>query len=253
MIYKTIFSLLLMCFSCTFSAYSQLKPKIKHGPFVENDTTFLLKKYYPGYTQSIFIEKNKDSGFYKRLLNFKLNDYAVKEFEDYINSYIKKNPGSIQKHELYNLPTEWVPLYLYQGEYYLYSPSEGGFNGRRQLTPSILTCHYLDGPRPFIISSVKRLSPVVYHIKTTDAIANSDLLQAPENLYIYIVDPANEIAVWQYTDNAGKPFYKLYVSTKKARQFNMIAWDSRHEKEFDEFKFDQINFKKLIEQCKNKP
>lgn len=252
MIHKTIYFLLLTSLIGISSVYAQEKVTIKKGPFVENDTTFLLKKYYSDFTQSVYIEKNRKSRPYKRLLNFTLSESDINQYKDLIKVYTEKNYTLHKKHELYNLPGNWVPLYSYQGKYYLYCPCEGGFNGRRQINDSTLICNYIDGPYPFIINSTKQLSPTVYLIKTAESYSNGDLIRKPKDLYIYIIDPVNEIAVWQYTTNAGKPSYTLYVSEKKARNFDMVVWDCSYEKEFDEFEFDQIDFEKLIEQCKNK-
>lgn len=252
MVYRIIHIILLAYFIGISSVDAQEKVITKQGPFVENDTTFLLKKYYPDFTQSIYIEKNKESSPYKHLLNFTMSDYGIDQYNELMKIYTEKNPGPFKKHKLYNLPGNWVPLYLYRGEYYLYSPSEGGLNGRRQINPFTLICNYIDGPYPYIINSVKQLSPTVYHITTVESCSNTDLLRKPSDLYIYMIDPVNEIAVWQYTANNGKPSYTLYVSEKKARNFNMIVWHTPYEKEFDEFEFDQIDFQKLIEQCKNK-
>ncbi|MDD3039140.1 hypothetical protein [Bacteroides sp.] len=252
MVHRTIYFILLAYFIGTSSVYAQEKVTTKQGPFVENDTTFLLKKYYSGFTQSIYIEKDKESRPYKRLLNFTMSNYDIDQYNELVEIYTKKNLGPLKTHNLFNLPGNWVPLYLYQGEYYLYSPSEGGLNGRRQINDSTLICNYIDGPYPYIINSVKQPSPAIYHISTLESYSNTDLLRKPSDLYIYMIDPVNEIAVWQYTANDGKPSYTLYVSENKARNFNMIVWNTPYEKEFDEFEFDQIDFKKLIEQCKNK-
>ena len=157
-------------------------------------------------------------------------------------SAIKENTGKkkLKKHNMFGLPKNWLPVHYYNGNYYLYAPSDWGNAGRRILSDSVFINWYMDGPYPQLLQSVSKEKASTYTIKYQ---REKDDLQT---LVIHIIDPKINLAVWEYQRDDGKPSsYKLYVAAPSAANFNMIVNHSNYQKQM-EFKFQEPDYQKLL-------
>ncbi len=99
----------------------------------QKDTIFIQREKTAEHYHKIYIEKNRNSNYYKLLTNFKFVDYDLETVRGYNKSF-KKRATPIKKFDLQNIPKEWLPLYKYKSHYYLYAPSDWGNTGRKMIT-----------------------------------------------------------------------------------------------------------------------
>jgi hypothetical protein len=205
------------------------------------DTAFLLREVKKDFYHAVFIEKNRESKLYKRLLDFKYDhDDSIAYNENYKILKVKfKKP--LKKYAVADLKQEWLPLYAYKGKYYLYAPSDWGNAGRRMLTDSTLIYWDMEGPDPKPLLSFKKLNDGKYSLTSQPFYQ----FVKKSNINVYIIDPKNKVAVWE--DNALPAAYRygLYVPVQYAHNFDMVHNYCKTDK-MPEFVFDKIAFKTLI-------
>lgn len=207
-----------------------------------NDTTFLLREVTAHDYHIVYIEKDRNSLYYKYLTAFEIDT------ADWRNSqaYFRKNGVPIRHFKTKDLPAQWLPLYQYKGSYYLYAPSDWGNVNQRIVSDSLLIYRYIDGFYPYVITSLKKISRTEYEIKSKDYMNNEDVLVKPEELKITIIDPKQKIAVWAYKESAADEVrYRLFVPAANARHFDLIVNHGR-QKEMEFEGFEAIDFKKLL-------
>jgi hypothetical protein len=214
------------------------------------DTVFLRKLVFDTVYQgtpyhvynSIYIDTNRNSIHHQVLADFSFT--PTENLAEY-NERIVKRKIRLNKINTLGLPTEWVPLYLYQNKYYVYRPSEPGELRRRILNDSLLIFWFMDGPMPYILQSVTQTDNENWLVKSKDYFIRMEGFIRPEILNIHMIDPVNKVAVWEYKSENEKEYrYELCIPKESIRNFDIIINDS-NEKAM-EFDFDKPDFKKLL-------
>ncbi len=96
-----------------------------------NDTTFLLRETSKIYYHAVYIERNRQSTYYKWLLDFKFDSTENAGFNE-SNQYLKqKHPAPFKKYDLSDLPKEWMPIYSYKKQILRLRTVRAGRNGEK--------------------------------------------------------------------------------------------------------------------------
>jgi predicted transcriptional regulator len=208
----------------------------------KSDTTFLLREVTKDDYHAVYIDHNRQSAAYKRLLNFNLNKYDVNDYRENYRIMKSRHHAPLKKFNLAGLLKQWMPLYLHKGKYYIYSPSEWGTIDRRILTDSTMMYWFMDGLTPEPYQQVKKINNHTYAFKLhsfyTDNPGNTTII-------IHIIDPKNQIAIWEDTGEKGASHYGLYIPRQNARNFDLIVNSCLTEKT-NEFEFDKVDYAKLL-------
>lgn len=104
-----------------------------------------------------------------------------------------------------NLANNWIPLYSYQGEFYLYSPSNWEDYSTLILTDSTIVYSSKDGCLVDLITDFGQPNYTSYNFKTVNNL--HDLV----NVELFIIDPERGITIWKTTHSEGVD-YQLMVS-----------------------------------------
>ncbi|MDP2388634.1 MAG: hypothetical protein Q8M29_19840 [Bacteroidota bacterium] len=222
-----------------------LMPKKDSTLKVINDTTFILREFQgeSKIYHAIYIEKSSKAKKSKWLMDF-IFDKSDKEalLENLKSQKEEAAVKKLKKHNLQGLPKNWLPVYQYHKNYYLYAPSDWGNAGKRILSDSLLINWYMDGPYPELLQSVTKENASTFVIKYKD----NEEGKEDQTLVIHIIDPKIKLAVWEYPSNDGGPaYYRLYIPVAAAPNFDMVVNHCELQKQM-EFKFDEIDFKKLL-------
>lgn len=212
--------------------------------FVENDTVFLSRVSNNSngfhYFEDVYIETNRQSTTFQRVLNRAYNILLDQEEKEYFDDVVKRykdinKQESLVKHPVSDISKGWIPLQSFQGKYYINSID---IFQLFWITDSLYIRNYMDGPTPYIIHSFKKVSPTHYQIH----------LGQKDSLIIdfYIIDDKKKIAI--VVKSMPKSDHKeisLFVSSETAHLFDLIAWNSS-QVPYDHIVYDKIDFQKLI-------
>jgi hypothetical protein len=239
--HKPIFLMLMMALCLTRPQQPALA-KTQVRPTKKSDTTFLLKERDKKSYHIVYIERNRESIFYKNLLDFSItNKFDLKEYKENNIRVKKENPAPFKVYDLKDLPKEWMPIYRYKNKYYIYNPAEWGSIDRRVITDSTIMFWSMEAPerQPFI--NAKRIGKDTYQLKFHSLYPDTVI----KNITIHIIDPKNKIAVWEDLTEAPQYRYGLYVPRENAANFDLIVNYCEQHKT-DEFEFDKIDYKALL-------
>jgi len=202
------------------------------------DTIFLKKRTSPG-DNIVYIEQNRNSKFYKKILDFKLDTYDSAQFAQTRLDLEKQGVRyHNKKSALQGLPRKWVAVHRYKRSYHLYFPADFGVANRKMITDSTICYSNMDGFNPEAIVSLAKRGNNTWDFKVESAAGLSD------HILIHIIDRKTMLAVWEKPDKYN-PQFDLCVPAQNAKNFDMIVNDSNGELP-DEFEFDPINFKQLL-------
>lgn len=258
---KTII-FLLCCFVCSSIQAQADSISKRKGPFIENDTTFLYKHFskdkdnYVAY-ENAYIETNRESKFFQRILSdyyFTFQHGPLSNEEREYNYTIElqkkgKNLQTLKKHSLKGLANKkWIPLNRYKGKYYL-----DGENCKyvTWLTDSVYVHRYMDGPKPYILQSFKKINKRHFYFRYTRGSIYPATNKYTESLYdveLYIVDPKQKIAVTRTLEYDNHAFYyRLWIAHENAASVDMIEYDSNN-MPLRDVPYDRIDFLSLIKE-----
>lgn len=228
------------------SPVSDIKDTIlyhKRGPFVENDTLFLLRSAdnTSGFHdfEDVFIETDRQSKRFQNVLtrgsNMILKEEERNEFNEVLKRSKKNHLEPLIKHPISDISKGWIPLHSFQGKYYINSIDIFYIFW---ITDSLYVRNYMDGPTPYIIRSAKKVSPKHYQLYLG--------YENIKSIDLYVVDDKRKIAV--AVESMPKTSYKrtsLFVSSETAHLFDLIDWNSST-MPVDHLEYDKIDFQKLI-------
>lgn len=117
---------------------------------------------------------------------------------------------------------EYVPLFRYKGEYYLYRPTQ--WHVKRMITPNFIVYDYLDGLYPRGILDFKKISPSSFRMRVIDGNLYGET--SPVDMEIYVIDEKRGIILWRELYGGGEKHDVLFVKTRSASAFDMIVWDT---------------------------
>ena len=212
-----------------------------------NDSLILYKNFKKDFNHIIFIDTSRNSKFYDRLSNFDFGEFHTRTYEGNYKYLKEKYPKSYQKwtssEKRGDLPQDWLPVYQYQNEYFLYAPSDWGNAGKRIINDSSFVYWYMDGPFPEPINSVEKIGDKFsFYIKAFSAPNDTSLNY---KLNIIEIDSKTKLSIFEFPSASGSSKYQLYVPKESATSFNMIVNYCKNWKQ-NEFDFDVINFEELI-------
>ncbi|MDB2657029.1 hypothetical protein N9Y60_03120 [Crocinitomicaceae bacterium] len=206
-----------------------------------HDTLFLRRTVNTSenYTSHnyVYIDTNRSSKYYSWLTSFEFSESNIQSLETYgVNDV--KCADDLKKNEFSGLAKNWLPVYSFNGQYYLYKPSDFGNAGRRIISDNYFIFWYMDGPMPLEILAAKP------QVKNRNVLVYMTLENYPKQCLIHCVDDKRQLYVFEYTQGENKRNYYLYTPAENAQSFDMIV-NTGNEKAW-EYNFDPINFEKLL-------
>jgi hypothetical protein len=196
------------------------------------------------YYNSIYIDPNPGSKYYRRLADFSFDTLAAGGINIFTETLAARKIIR-QKINILDLPKEWVPLFLYKGAYYLYIPSDWGNTMRLMLTDSTFIMRGMEDPWISPLVSLKKINNTLYTIGYLQLFPEKN--PPPERrINIYIIDPVKQVAVWEFPDETDEEYRRmLYVSKEHVKDFPVIVNQSAGKA--TEYDFEKIDFKKLLQ------
>lgn len=208
-----------------------------YGQKARPDTTFIFRQA-GDYYHAIFID-DKNSDYYNKIVDHPYNDVDSLSFKENMIQLKKRYSGSFPRYNLENIHKKWVPIYLYKGNYFVYAPSEWGFNTWVEINDSFFIKYSFDDAAvPAIIQSLKKKNN-----KVTIDVVKPTLEKS--TVKITIIDKKNQIAVFEYSDLTHPYRYRLMVSADNVRNFPIIVNYCEVQKQ-KELQFDTVNYNKLL-------
>ena len=204
------------------------------------DTVFLHREITEDYYHAIYIDTTRQSKFYNRLTDFEFDKSDLQLYQGNYQYVKGKLPNSFKPGKV-DVPEHWIPVFHYKSNYYLYAPADWGNAGRRLINDSAFVYWYMDGPSPVPISNFKKLSENQYVLE----IEPFNSSEKKQQLKIYTIDSETQLSVFEFSDEPEQHRYQLYIPKENAKYFDMIVNYCDNQKQL-EFKFDRIEFDKLI-------
>jgi hypothetical protein len=203
--------------------------------------TILLEKPHG----SIYITNDTTVKYYEWLVPGRGSDDYTQIYRTEMQAVLDSNRIRTKHVSLGDLPREYAPLHFYNGNFYVYSPSDWMSHFNNVLTDSVIIRLETD-PANFVdvIRGFERLSPASARFRITN-------YEDTRFLVIRIVDKKRGIAIWEYQDNNGKMTSRdLRVDVRKVKQFPMIICDCGDAKcGFDWDGFSEPDYDKLIREA----
>ncbi len=209
------------------------------GQKITKDTTFILREVNSKIYHAIFIDNNKNSKYSKWISDFTFNSFDSVSYKGQIDLLKEYPHAGFKKVSLKAITTKWIPLYLYKNRYYAYAPSDRSYNKWIKITDSTFIEYDMEGPMPSKIRSFSNINQRHF------ALHVADVPQKQRKIDAYIIDPKNEIAVFEFSEKNKKPLYRLMVSAKNINRYPVIVnfcVDNRT----SEMEFDTPNFLQLV-------
>lgn len=203
---------------------------------VINDTLFLTKTS----RQVIYIAplKVKDS-LLKSMSDFHINSHDSAELQSLGIDLEKINNNNI---DTSIIPLNWLPLYYYNGKYYLYYRCDDTKIFNISIQSSMLVEWYMYGVTTKLISSIKKEDDKTYLLK----IKNEGNIPSICTLYAFHTVGENEnMTIVESFCQTKESRKALYTSLENAPQFDIIVNDCRYGKN-DGINFDSIDFDMLL-------
>jgi len=233
----TFIGLLLLCFIST--KYQKATLPVSARNKKSTDTIFLRRERGKDFYHIIYIEKNRQSTFYTKLLDFKMDKQDTNAYIQNCRDLDEDLRKSVKKFRLFGFARQWLPVYKYKHKYYLYYPGDTGVENRKMITDSTICYSYMDGWFPYQMLSVKQRDNKSW------TFGMSSFGKAKSTLNIHIIDNKTKLAVWEDNAMSTQYFYGLYIPREYAAEFDMIVNYTNGDLP-DEFEFDKIDFKALL-------
>ncbi len=207
---------------------------------VLNDTSFIYRKVTNDVYHGIYIDHKKKSENYNRLINF---NFAKRQQKTYDNLSKKVNSKkTLKSNSNLGLPRNWLPLYMYENNFYLYAPCDWGTAGRRIITDQEFIYWNMMGPHPVQIISVKKTSEKEFKLITRHL---NPKKKNTTQILIHIVNLDTKLAVFEFPDRKINYRYELYIPVESADKYSLIVNDCRSRKQL-EYKSDNIDYVELL-------
>ena len=213
-----------------------------------NDTIFIKREVTKDFYHAIYIDPARESKYYDWLTDFEFDKYDLQAYAGNYKYVKEKNPEAFKKVNTPEISKNWIPVYSYKNNYYLYAPSDWGNAGRRIINDSAFVYWYMDGPLPVPLTSAKKVGHGKVILEMMELFNEKP---SSEKLTIHQIDSKTGLSVFEFTNESEMYKYRLYVPIENAKQFDMIVNHCDNQKQ-REFKFDPIDFEELIKKAANK-
>lgn len=200
-----------------------------------NDTTFFVREFQDGHYHAIFIEPNKHAETYNLICTSSFNDYDSLSYTQSLKDADEQQHNSWKHFEIKNICTNWIPLYSYKGNHYVYLPSDYGNINNFLINDSTTIQFNMDGPWGFRTLSFEKAGKDSYTIirQTYDGMVDT--------LLIHPIDNIKGAAVFEFRKE-GNAVFSLMLKANAVRHYPLIINYSEYQKQM-EFQFDTIEFK----------
>jgi hypothetical protein len=212
-------------FFIQFNSFGQFKESDYH---CRRDSLISQTKY-----GSVYITRDHSCDLYSWLCpepKSWMNSYEIDVNFPEIAHFLKPHQS------IGNFPRYWNNLYAYQGNYYVYGPSDWMANRPDYISDSFL---------------VEIASDITYfRIKKTEVIRSSELLLKLDlygeeaQLRIRLLAFPEGASLWEYA-NKNESWSELKVSSDYVRSYDMINNDCVNQKCYQEFHFEQTDLSRL--------
>ncbi|HJV20505.1 MAG TPA: hypothetical protein VJ552_11550 [Sediminibacterium sp.] len=157
-------------------------------------------------------------------------------FRPTIDAIFKNN----KQFAIERLATNWYPLYLYKGKYYLYSASDPGASSWIGIKNNAVYQLYFDpGVVPAVIEQVNQVNDQLIQLKLFNE------LEGHYSLNIHLINENKGLAVFEKINKLNEKRYLLMVREENMKDYPIIV-NYCKEQRTDEFKFDKIDYQKII-------
>lgn len=128
------------------------------------DTQFLFRSPPGKPYHAIFIDTSSQSTFRAQLMGIKMDEKKVERLDCVGNKFYTSLEG------------DWLPLFRFNENYYLYSPSDFGNAGKFWISDSSVAFSQMDGVYDFPFHSVKAFSVGVYDFSVHSPFSTAEKL-----------------------------------------------------------------------------
>lgn len=253
-----VFSILLLFFSCNEKPQEKQsdvsfteKSQVKNGEeksdslifdYTNSDTLFIQKDNLLGTAQSIFLEKNKDSKLYERILFFDIDElYNGAYTYNHSMEYCKEN--NIEFELTKRLPiiesTKWVILKKYKNVFCAYRPCDFYFYYKASFNDTTFIDWTGEGPIANKIINQKKIDDKTYYFQLRGS------LKQNRELKIHIIDKEKGIAIFEEIINKTDKSYHLMIDADKIKSVPLIVNNCKINKQ-KELRFDEIDYEELL-------
>lgn len=201
------------------------------------DTVFIRKDSIKEFSQSIFIETNKNSIYYKDIASFEFGMFDKESYENSLE-YLKTNEVKLQKQKTILPANKWITLKQYKGDFYAYYPCDFYTYFQASINDSTYIDWTGEGPIASQILSQKKIDKSTFELKL-NGIYNKNRL-----LTINIIDQTKGIAVFTETIQNGRTNY-LMIMADKIKTVPFIVNNCKTQKQL-ELDFEEPNYSKLL-------
>lgn len=209
-----------------FHSFGQFKESDYH---CRRDSVLLQSKY-----GSVYITKDHQCELYDWLCP---NPSRWMNAQHISSNFPELKSASSPKNSIGNIPRYWNTLFEYQGQYYVYGPSDWMSNRPEFISDSFL----IEIASDFGYFSIKKqvlVSPYELHLSL-------DLFGEEALLRIRMLRYPLGAALWEYSIK-NESWSELKVSSEFVTVYDLINNDCVHQKCFQEFHFDPTDLSRLI-------
>ncbi|MBP6127763.1 hypothetical protein [Flavobacterium sp.] len=191
---------------------------------------------------SIYITKDTTAEMYSWLANETIDTIVFNEMftTENVSEFLKTNKIKMKHFTNNSLKGNWSSLYLLNGKFYVYSPSDWMFNKQILVTDSAF---YHLGSDDWRIESIQGYESKSNGDLTFNLTGYNGELTV---LSIRFIDNDKNIALWHRKSSAGVDFFEIRVRSAEVRKFDMIVNDCLGVKCFQEFIFETPEYNEII-------
>jgi hypothetical protein len=204
------------------------------------DTVFLFREHTPELYHAIYIEKDRSSSHYGWMTDFGWDEDSQTAYDQGLEYFIARSKLKYRPKPT-GLPRNWLPLFLHDGRFVLYAPSDRGNARKRIINDSAFVFWYMDGPTPAPIMGVDSLDARTRELKLMHL---ADPSQHPDRLVIHLLDTIPLMAVFEFVNEPLDDRYCLYTPVESAADFDMVV-NYSHTKRLD-YAFEPIDYAWLL-------
>ena len=208
------------------------------GQVKKMDTTFIFNQNLSISNNTIFIEKNKYSSFYKNITSFNFREFENESYAYSLN-YLKANKIKLVKHKPILPSTNWIPLKLYKGNLYAYCPCDFYTFYKVSINDTTYIDWTGEGPIANKIKTQNKINQTTFKLKV------NGINQQHKTIIINIIDKKNGIAIFTETTKQNGKNYFLMIMAKNIKIVPLIVNNCINKKQ-PELIFDEPNFEKLL-------
>jgi hypothetical protein len=199
---------------------------------LKSDTVFIFKDSVKGYSQSIFLEKNKNSKFYNAITSFEFDLQDKKSYALSIN-FLRERKLKLKKQKPILPSTKWIVLKQYKGKFYAYHPCDFYTFYKVSINDTTYIDWTGEGPIANKILSQKKINDSTFELKTYGVNA------LEKKIKIRLINKELGIAVFEEIENVVFSNTYLMIMADKIKMIPFIVNNCGSYKQ-KELKFEKL-------------